>query len=191
MILTWITNYSPHISETFEDQLLISDDQENMCDAKNLSIDELKNIFTKCIDQMSNDSPNDLLYNARYWGTLYNILLQLAEYFGDYNYLYRCEQCGDSVVDHIIKFDDAVIKYTEGCIQYNLSVNNKTILDTEDMSIDGYKEIIKKIMNIITDSPENHNIMIDLVSQLVEDYGEVDEDYYKSSGISKMVYILH
>lgn len=55
----------------------------------NFTSKELKEIIIEIINNISDECLNDILIN-------------LLESFGDYKYLYTCEECGDSVYEHTL-----------------------------------------------------------------------------------------
>lgn len=55
-----------------------------------LSINQKRDILHKLIDKLSEDDIDDEIIN-------------IIQFTGEYKYLYRCEECGDSVCEWTIK----------------------------------------------------------------------------------------
>lgn len=65
----------------------ITVDGENFRD---LSIEEQRNVLLKLLDKWSDEE-------------LSNLAFTLMESLGEYEYLYTCEDCGDSVVEYVLE----------------------------------------------------------------------------------------
>lgn len=128
--------------------------------AEELSIQELKEIYTKCID---------LLREETIKSNIYGFLVDLLRNIGDMEFLYRCGECGDSVYKYTIKTKNHTFTYTEGCVCYHFTLDD-TILSSDTLDADKIKDALLEVSDLFENIEERNiiNILIDFTTSFGE-----------------------
>lgn len=105
---------------------------------------QLLSMYSKCISSID---PNTISQ-----ANLQDTLILLAENLGPCKFLYRCDECWDSVYEFPLVTKNHSVTWTSGCIVYNLTVDEKDYCEIQityllGVIVDILKEYADKIPN--------------------------------------------
>ena len=133
--------------------------------ADEMPMEQLINIYKECIKSIST-KPKD---------SMREFIAELLEAAGQLEFVFHCDQCGDSVYDHIIQTTHHKAVYTEGCTCYGLHIDGHDY-DDQEVSQNDVIEFLNETCEYFIKDPG-----VDIVKVLIEFVrllGEFDEKWY-------------
>lgn len=133
--------------------------------ADEMSKDQLINIYKECIKSIST-KPKD---------SMREFIVELLSATGQMEFVFHCDQCGDSVYDYIVQTTHHKAVYTEGCTCYGLHIDEYDY-DDEEVSQNDVIEFLNETYEYFIKNPDGD--IAKALMEFVRLFGEFDEEWY-------------
>ena len=133
--------------------------------ADEIPMEQLINIYKKCMKSIST-KPKD---------SMREFIVELLEAAGQMEFVFHCDQCGDSVYDHIIQTTHHKAVYTEGCTCYGEHFDEHDY-DYPEVTQSDVVEFLNESYEYFVKNPDEN--IISALIEFVRLFGEFDEKWY-------------